>query len=524
MQKHEVESATLLFGVGLPLAGWLAGTYIGNVPLSPFPQALTAALHATPNNPFIVGGVVAGLGLAASAAYLFHEYGDDGFRGAPYRRWMRGSKMANWHKVKSQVNAANRGENRRRRAEQRGAKDLPPVMIGPMPMPLHLENRNTLICASIGAGKSVAMESMISSAVKRRDKMAVIDPNGTFYSKFSFPGDTILNPFDRRSSGWTLFNEIKGVHDFDRMAKSVIPPQIDPSDEQWCAYARDVLADTMRKLVETNNADQDTLVNLLVREDGEVIRAFLVNTDSQVYFRDNAEKAIASIQFMMNKYVRPLSFMTKGDFSLHKWVNDPNAGNLFVTWREDMRAAQRPLVATWIDTICATILSISDDAQHLSRRLWLFLDELESLGRLESFVPAATKGRKHGLRMAASIQDWAQLDETYGKDAAKTLLGCFRNYLIFGASNALNADKASEILGKQHVERIQITTNAGGIGGGGRSRHVIASPPEPVVLDSEISNLKDLEGYVMFAEDFPIAKIKLPYVKYPHRAAAIDIK
>ncbi|MGW8346835.1 type IV secretion system DNA-binding domain-containing protein, partial [Xanthomonas axonopodis pv. khayae] len=144
-------------------------------------------------------------------------------------------------------------------------------------------NRNTLICASIGAGKSVAMESMISSAVKRRDKMAVIDPNGTFYSKFSFPGDTILNPFDSRSSGWTLFNEIKGVHDFERMAKSVIPPQVDPSDEQWCAYTRDVLADTMRKLVETNNADQDTLVNLLVREDGEVIRAFLANTDSQGY-------------------------------------------------------------------------------------------------------------------------------------------------------------------------------------------------------------------------------------------------
>lgn len=520
MQKHEVESATMFFGVSLPLAGWLAGTYIGNVQLSPFPKAFTAALHATPNNPFILGGVVAGLGLAASAAYLFHEYGDDGFRGAPYRRWMRGSQMANWHTVKSKVIAA----NRRLRAEQRGAKELRPIMIGQMPMPLHLENRNTLICASIGAGKSVAIESMISSAVKRRDKMAVIDPNGTFYSKFSFPGDTILNPFDRRSAGWTLFNEIKGVHDFDRMAKSIIPPQVDPGDEQWCAYARDVLADTMRKLVETSNPDQDTMVNLLVREDGEVIRAFLANTDSQGYFRENAEKAVASIQFMMNKYVRPLRFMSRGEFSLHKWVHDDNAGNLFITWREDMRAAQRPLVATWIDTICATILSISNDAQHFSRPLWLFLDELESLGKLESFVPAATKGRKHGLRMAASIQDWAQLDETYGKDAAKTLLGCFRNYLIFGASNALNADKASEILGKQHVERIQITTNVGGGGGGGRSRNIVATPPEPIVLDSEISNLRDLEGYVMFAEDFPITKIKLPYVKYPHRAIAIDIK
>ncbi|SAL60181.1 type IV secretion system DNA-binding domain-containing protein [Caballeronia humi] len=522
MQKHEVESATLVSGFSLPAAGWLAGIYAAHVPLLPLPQALTSALHLTPHHPLIVGGMAAGLGVAASVAYLFREYGDDGFRGAPYRRWMRGSRMANWHRVKSQVNAANRQENRRRRGEQKSAKDLPPILIGPMPMPLHLENRNTLICASIGAGKSVAIESMMASAVKRRDKMAVIDPNGTFYSKFSFPGDTILNPFDRRSAGWTLFNEIKGIHDFDRMAKSVIPPQIDPSDEQWCAYARDVLADTMRKLVETNNPDQDTLVNLLVREDGEVIRAFLANTDSQGYFRENAEKAIASTQFMMNKYVRPLRFMTQGDFSLHRWVHDPHAGNLFITWREDMRAAQRPLVATWIDTICATILSLPDDGQVLSRRLWLFLDELESLGKLESFVPAATKGRKHGLRMAASIQDWAQLDETYGRDAARTLLGCFRNYLIFGASNALNADKASEILGKHHVERIQITTNAGARGG--RSRHVVASPPEPVVLDSEISNLKDLEGYVLFAEDFPIARITLPYVKYPHRAAAIDIR
>lgn len=285
MQKHEVESAVRLLGINLPLAGWIAGAYAGGVPLLPLPQALTAAITATASNPFTASGVAAGIGLAAGAAYLVHEYGDDGFRGAAYRRWMRGSRIANWHWVRSKVNAANRRENRRLLALRNGAEDLQPIMIGPMPMPMHLENRNTLVCASIGAGKSVAMECMIHSALKRRDKMAVIDPNGTFYSKFSFPGDTILNPFDRRSRGWTLFNEIKGIHDFDRMAKSVIPPQVDPSDEQWCAYTRDVLADTMRKLVEMGQPDQDRLVNLLVREDGEVIRAFLVNTDSQGYFR-----------------------------------------------------------------------------------------------------------------------------------------------------------------------------------------------------------------------------------------------
>ena len=34
--------------------------------------------------------------------------------------------------------------------------------------------------------------------------------------------------------------------------------------------------------------------------------------------------------------------------------------------------------------------------------------------------------------------------------------------------------------------------------------------------------LKDLHGYVMFAEAFPIARIAEPYVKYPPRARALS--
>ncbi|WP_045762330.1 type IV secretion system DNA-binding domain-containing protein [Xanthomonas albilineans] len=519
MQKHEVENGRLFFGLTLPVVGWVGAAFIGGVPLSPGWEPIRVALHSTPHEPLLLGGAVVGGVLAVAIGWAMGEFGDDGFRGAQFRRHLRGTRMANWHTVKSKVLAANRQETQRRKKEK-GAGSLPPILIGRMPMPVHLETRNTLICAAPGSGKSVSIEHMIASATKRRDKMVIVDPNGSFYSKFGFPGDTVLNPFDTRGVGWTLFNEIKSTHDFDRMAKSIIPPQVDANDEQWCSYARDVLADTIRKLTETGNEDMDTLVNLLVREDGEGIRAFLANTDSQGYFRDNAEKAIASIQFMMNKYVRALRYMTKGEFSIYEWVHNPDSGNLFITWREDMRAAMRPLVATWIDTICATILSYEP---MTLKRLWMFLDELESLGKLESFVPAATKGRKHGLRMVASIQDWAQLDEVYGRDSARTILACFRNYLILGASNALNADKASEIIGKQVVERVHISINAGSHGGG-RSRQLVASPPEPVVLDSEISNLQDLAGYVKFAEDFPVAKIKLPFMAYPIRNKAIEIK
>lgn len=513
MHKNDVDSATMTFGLGLPVVGWAAGAYLANMPFAPFPAAFKETLHSTLSNPIMFSTTALAAVMAGGLVYYLNEYCDDGFRGERFMQHLRGTRMRNWHHVKSRVKSRNAKTNRERK--KKGLEPSEPIMIGRLPMPLHLEDRGTMICASTGAGKSVAMEGMMASSIKRRDKMAVVDPNGTFYSKFGFKGDTILNPFDERSAGWTLFNEIRGVHDFDRMAKSVIPPQVDPGDEQWCAYARDVLADTMRKLMETNNPNQDTLVNLLVREDGDTIRAFLANTDSQGYFRDNAEKAVASIQFMMNKYIRPLRFMNKGDFSIYKWVHDPDAGNLFITWREDMRSNMQPLVAMWIDTICATILSFEP---MTGKRLWLYLDELQSLGKLESFVPAATKGRKHGLRIVGSLQNWSQLNSSYGREEADTLLSCFRNYIILAAANSKNADMAMEILGKQEVRRMRVSWTAG------RPSRAQEIKAEHVVMDSEIANLDDLEAFVTFGESFPLSRIKLKHRSYQERNQAILVK
>src|SRR5271169_3065786 len=149
MQKHEIENLTLTFTIGLPVLGWIAGAYISDVPLTPFPEAFTSALHMTSHSPWLGGGAITGLVLAAALLYLMHEYGDNGFRGAAYLRWLRGAHIDNWHTVKGQAQAANRKENADRRKE--GQPELSPIMIGHMPVPIHLENRNVMICASTGA-------------------------------------------------------------------------------------------------------------------------------------------------------------------------------------------------------------------------------------------------------------------------------------------------------------------------------------------------------------------------------------
>lgn len=57
--------------------------------------------------------------------------------------------------------------------------------------------------------------------------------------------------------------------------------------------------------------------------------------------------------------------MPVGDFSLRKWLEDQEGGNLY-TWREDMAESLRPLISAWVDVLCTSILSLEDNGNRPS--------------------------------------------------------------------------------------------------------------------------------------------------------------
>ncbi|MBD4055891.1 type IV secretion system DNA-binding domain-containing protein, partial [Xanthomonas citri pv. citri] len=114
-------------------------------------------------------------------------------------------------------------------------------------------------------------------------------------------------------------------------------------------------------------------------------------------------------------------------FSIRRFLEDDQTGNLFLTWREDMAEALRPLISAWVDVVCTSVLSLPESK---SRRIWLSLDELASLEKLASLQDALTKGRKHGLRAIAGLQTVSQLDDLYGNKEAQTLRACFRSLVV----------------------------------------------------------------------------------------------
>lgn len=137
----------------------------------------------------------------------------------------------------------------------------------------------------------------------------------------------------------------------------------------------------------------------------EELEEFVKGTKANALFTGN-EKASSSVRFVLSNKLAPHLDMPNGDFSFRRWLEDPQGGNLYITWDENMRAALRPLISCFVDTIFSSMLGMPTD---LKRRLWVYLDELESLENLATLGAALTRGRKKGCalyRVIKPIPNW----------------------------------------------------------------------------------------------------------------------
>jgi type IV secretory pathway TraG/TraD family ATPase VirD4 len=444
--------------------------------------------------PIAFWSVLKGFAPALAALWLLNEL-DDTDRSV---RLLRGARL---------VSGKELARKTRNKSQQQ-------VEIAGVPMPLACESSHLLLAGSTNSGKSTAVNELLSFALARGDRAIVIDPNGHALARFGKKGDTVLNPFDKRGKGWSIFNELRKPYDVERFAKSVIPDSGDASAQQWHGYAQQLFAETVRALTRNGEMTTERLLYWLTQASTEELKGLLAGTAASGLFEPGADKALASTRFILSHHIGAFQYLQPGDFSLRTWL-ETGEGNLYITWREDMLTALRPLVSAWTDILIASILTLPDDQP---RPLWLSLDELASLERLNSLEAGLTKGRKHGLRVVAGIQAVSQLSAIYGEHNAQTLRSCFRNLLALGGSNSDpdTAEVISKGLGERQLERTQTTHNNGKDGTtSSTSKH---QGEERAVMASQLMSLPPLHGYLKFAGDYPIGEIRLVPKDYPVRA------
>jgi hypothetical protein len=362
---------------------------------------------------------------------------------------------------------------------------------------------------------------MAYRAILRGDRVIALDPNADMMSKFYRKSDVILNPYDKRTKGWSFYNEIRGDYDFHRYALSLVPRGRTSDAEEWAGYGRLLLREAARKLHHLGNHSMHDLFKFTSLVPADDLKKFLTGTLAESLFAgsNEASKALTSARFVLSDKLTEHVAMPSGDFSIRTWLETADKSNLFITWREDMSEAIKPLISAWTDVVCTSMLSLPENPD---RRIWLFIDELASLEKLASLEAALTKGRKHGLRIVAGLQSTSQLNDIYGREEAQTIRSCFRSLAVLGGSRTdpkTNEDM-SQSLGEHEVERVRYNRSVGTRNTS--TSHSTEKARERVIMPAEIAQLPNLTAYLAFAGGYPIVKAPVNIINFANVNPAFE--
>jgi hypothetical protein len=161
------------------------------------------------------------------------------------------------------------------------------------------------------------------------------------------------------------------------------------------------------------------------------------------------------------------------------------------------------------------LLSAPKPEQH---PVWFVLDELASLQRLPQLHTAITENRKSRNPIVLGFQGKAQLEVVYGH-LAEVMLSQPATKIFLKTTEPNAAEWVSRAIGKVEIERMKETHFDGSRSGKNFS---LDRQTEPLVLDSEISGLDNLNAFLKHGNyvtrfSFPVLEMPAAQTKFLER-------
>lgn len=442
-----------------------------------------------------VFGALCAIGLGGLLTLLWWNYG----KGKMEDKRLRGAQLVEGAELKKMM------ETR---------EDCSPYVLADVPMRKGSETLHTMIGGAQGTGKSQQFFRLMAQVRKRGKRAIVYDPTGEFTKAFYREGvDILMNPLDSRSPNWNIWCEIEKDYHFDNMANGLIPDPAE-ADPFWAQAGRMVLKDVYRVLGRENRRTNADLYNSIARSNLEALHALLMGTAGATYVDPTTERTGMSLKMTVQNQLESFRFLhDQGElFSIRQWVQDDSDSWMFITAREAMREALKPVLSLWIDTAIKAVL----DLEPIHReRLWFFIDELPTLQKLDILKLALTNTRKYGLCCVIGIQDFSQLNEIYGQHLAKTIISGCQTKLLLRVTDGDAARVLAKLMGEAELDEKEETLSYG-LNSQRDGVSVFARRNlRDIVLTSQILTLPDMTGYLTVPGDYPVARVAYSYQPTP---------
>lgn len=403
---------------------------------------------------------------------------------------------------------------------ERGVSDV--RLLTTLPIPARSEFQGFFFHGSTGSGKTQAMMRLLDEIRRLGEPAIIYDKECTIKPYFfNEKTDIELNPVSLNCANWDLWTECDNPMEFGSLASYLIPKAVQGSDPFWVDSARTILTSMAWKIRDREDKSAIALLQLLLTTTLDEMRDILKGTESENLVSKEIEKTAISIKSVLATYTKALRFLEGLDrsgvpkFSIKQWiksvVESANASNgwLFITSQSKYHKEIKPLISLWLGLAMQGIQSLRPNA---NKRIWLVMDELASLHRLDMLSDTLADIRKFGGCVAVGIQSIAQLEFLYGNHEAHAITDLLNTSLYFRSPKSRVAKWVSEDLGEQVIDEVResqsYAPNAIRDGNTIVTQQVIRK----TVDAGTIMTMEDLECFVRVIGDHPIARIKSGYI------------
>ncbi len=402
-------------------------------------------------------------------------------------------------------------------------KDRSDLSLGGVPLLKNRETEHMMIVGTTGTGKSNCLHHLLQQIRARGDRAIIIDTTGSLVSKFyKEDHDKLLNPLDERSSNWDLWSECKEPYHYTELAQSLIPES--GSDPIWWTSARKLFSTTAQELKKVHKPSIQKLLELSLIFPIAKVSSFYKETQVASFMNATADKTALSIRSTLGISLEAFAYFKseKKPFSIREWIqkeyeteDDQEEGKhkskdwLFLSSTTEQRELLAPLLSTWLSIAYKALMGLEES---YIRRLWFIIDELPSLNVLPNLPKALAEIRKYGGCFVIGLQNLPQLEQIYGINPTRSIVGLCGTKVVFRTSDAPTAKKLSEFFGEQEIlePAESISFGAHQMRDGvnlAEHRHL-----QPTVSYTHLLSLNNLQAYLQLPGNYPITKITFDYL------------
>jgi type IV secretory pathway TraG/TraD family ATPase VirD4 len=319
----------------------------------------------------------------------------------------------------------------------------------------------------------------------------------------------ILNPLDTRSPYWTPADELRHDAEALTLATSLFPDEPYETNKFFSRSARRIFA----HLLTLAQSPHD--LALWLRDDEELDRR-LAGTSYAAMVKRDAPQQRSGVVGQLNMVgdaldLLPAEANTRQRWSATAWAPQ-RQGWIFLTSTPETRESLKPLFSLWLDLL---VLRLMNQGRPGVRPVWFVIDELASLQRLPQLHTAITENRKSHNPVVLGFQSRSQLETLYGH-AAETMLSQPATKIFLRTSEPDAAKWVSDAIGDIEIERLAESRSKGQ---GRQQSYGLERQIEPLVMDSEITGLPDLHGYLKLGN--LVVRLRIPYRAHVERQKGV---